>query len=55
MGKNERIDRKRAASLPFLLPRKGPATQGERAALHLPAPAPPQPRARPAGPAADGR
>lgn len=43
------------ASLPFLLPRKGPATTGERAVLHLPAPSPPRPRGKPGGPAADGR
>jgi hypothetical protein len=42
-------------SLPFLLPSKGPATAGERAALHLPAPFPQRPRGKPGGPAADGR
>jgi hypothetical protein len=40
---------------PFMLPGKGPATSGERAALHLPASAPPRPRGKPGGPAADGR
>ena len=35
---------------PFMLPRKGPATQGERAVLHLPAWRP-----SPHGPAGDGR
>lgn len=45
---------KAASSLPFLLPRRGPATQGERAALHLPA-RPLPPRGKPGGPAADGR
>jgi hypothetical protein len=46
---------KAAASLPFLLPQKGPATQGERAALHLPVRRLPPPRGRPGGPAGDGR
>ena len=32
-----------AQILPFMMPRKGPATQGERAALDLPAPALPRP------------
>ena len=41
---------KAAMTPPFMLPRKGPATQGERAALRLPA-ARPWPR----GPAGDGR
>jgi hypothetical protein len=46
---------KAAASLPFLLPRKGPATQGEGSALHLPARFLPPPRGRPGGPAEGGR
>jgi hypothetical protein len=46
---------KAAASLPFLLPRQGPASAGERAVLHLPAPFPPRPRGKPGGPVADGR
>jgi hypothetical protein len=45
---------KAASSLPFLLPRKGPATQGEHAALHLPV-RPPAPRGKPSGPQGDGR
>ena len=39
-----------AMTPPFMLPRKEPATQGERALLHLPARSPP-----PAKPARDGR
>ncbi|HEV2817154.1 MAG TPA: hypothetical protein VGW40_08040 [Allosphingosinicella sp.] len=40
---------------PFMLPRKGPATQGERALLHLPTRSPPPPRATPGEPERDGR
>jgi hypothetical protein len=43
---------KAAMTPPFMLPREGPATTGERAALHLPAGAPPRPRGKPAR---DGR
>ena len=46
---------KAALAPPFMLPGKGPATVGERAALHLPACAPPRPRGKPGKPAADGR
>jgi hypothetical protein len=42
-----------AIAPPFMLPRKGPVTTGERAALHLPAPA--RGRALPDEPKADGR
>lgn len=41
---------KAAMTPPFMLPRKGPATQGERAALRLPTSRP-----APRGPAGDGR
>jgi hypothetical protein len=41
---------KAAMTPPFMLPRKGPATQGERTALRLPA-CKPSPR----GPGGDGR
>jgi len=55
-----------AQILQFMMPRKGPATQGERAALDIPIPAlppgsafrkPPAPRGRrePDGPAEGGR
>lgn len=56
-----------AQILPFMMPREGPATQGERAALDIPIPAlprpgfafrgPPAPRDRrePDGPAEGGR
>lgn len=46
---------KAASSLPFLLPRKGPATQGEGSALRIPGRALPPPRGKPGGPAGDGR
>ncbi len=51
---------KAAASLPFMLPRKGPASEGERTALRLPVPRPggafrdrpgPRDRGAPGGPA----
>lgn len=41
---------KAAMTPPFMLPRKGPATQGERAVLRLPAARP-----SPYGPPGDGR
>ena len=54
-----------AASLPFMLPDKGPANQGERNALRLPLPGaprpdpgfrkPPRPRDEPESPAGGGR
>ena len=44
---------KAAQSLPFLLVRKGPATEGERVALRLPSPGEPPP-ARPDRPADEG-
>ena len=46
---------KAALSLPFLLPRKGPATQGEGAALHIPGRVLPPPRGKPIRPTGDGR
>lgn|GEM_PF-1945544 len=56
---------KAAADTPFMVPRKGPATQGEQAALRLPLPGagrpgpvfrkPPRPRDEPEEPAGDGR
>jgi hypothetical protein len=56
---------KAAAGVPFMVPRKGPATAGEQAALRLPLPGGPRPDAgfdRPSGPrdkpgrpAGDGR
>lgn len=75
MEKKYWIGRKRAGrysvwaaqSWPFMLPREGPSTEGERAALRLPLPARPRPgsiyRKRidprdwglPEGPAKDGR
>ena len=44
---------KAAVTPPFMLPRQGPATTGERAALHLPAP--PRGRTAPDEPKADVR
>lgn len=44
-----------AANLPFMLPRKGPTSLGERAVLHLPACSLPPPRGKPGRPAGDGR
>lgn len=51
---------KAAQCAPFMLPRKGPATSGERAALQLPLPALPRPDSffraprRPSRPSRDG-
>jgi hypothetical protein len=44
-----RYSLKAANCPPFMLPSKGPATEGERAALrlHLPPPPPPSPKDRP--------
>jgi hypothetical protein len=54
-----------AVGVPFMVPRKGPATVGEQAALRLPRPdgprpdvgfgRPPGPRDEPGRPAGDGR
>jgi hypothetical protein len=42
MAETVPVDRTRAtrAMAPFLLPRRGPATEGEREALRMPRPAP---------------
>jgi hypothetical protein len=56
MGKDNWIGRKRAAvTPPFMLPRKEPATPGERAVLRLPAQLLPRPRRAPDEPAGDRR
>lgn len=54
MKKRYWIGREQAGGcVPFMLPRTGPATEGERTALQLPLPALPRPRDR-RGPAGDG-